>query len=105
MAKPSEPGTNTQAPPEQSTQAGPGGSALHPASPLPLPGGREKNLLPHQPPAPAWGGTPAESHPSTASPLPFPPAPSQALQLSFAKGTNLATPGGRARASVSHPRC
>lgn len=88
MAKPSVPGTNTHRPRLESTRAGPGASALHPASPLPLPGGREKNLLPHQPPAPAWGGTPVESHPAWASHLSYPPIPSQALQSSFAKGTN-----------------
>lgn len=100
MAKPNESRTNTQAPPEESTRASPGGSALHPASPLPLPGGEGKNLLPHQLSAPAWGGTPAESHPA----LPY-PLPSQAFQSSFAKGTYQATPGGGAGASVSHPRC
>lgn len=42
VAKPSELGANTQAPPEESKQAGPGGSALIPASPLPLPEGEGK---------------------------------------------------------------
>lgn len=70
VAKPNESGTSTQAPPEESTRASPGGSALHPASPLPLPGGREKIccLTSHQ--RQLGGGTPAESHPAWASPLP-----------------------------------
>lgn len=65
MAKPKESGTNTQAPPEESTRASPGGSALHPASPLPLPGGREKKnccLTNYQ--RQLGGVTPAESHPA-----------------------------------------
>lgn len=73
MAKPNESGTNTQAPPEESTRL----LALE-AQPCilrrhcPSLGGGKKNLLPHQPPAPAWGGTPVESHPVWASPLPHP---------------------------------
>lgn len=89
MAKPSVPGTNTHRPRLESTRAGPGVSALHPASPLPLPGGREKkSAASPATSASLGGGTPVESHPAWASHLSYPPIPSQALQSSFAKGTN-----------------
>lgn len=46
-----------QAPPKGPKRAGPGGPAVASSGRLgPLPVGRAENVLPHQPPAPAWGG-------------------------------------------------
>lgn len=77
-----------QAPPEEPKRAGRGGQAKHPPMPRPLPVRRAENLLPHQPPAPAWGGIPEGSRPAPISSEPL----HHALQPSFAKGICQETP-------------
>lgn len=92
VAKPSVPGTNTHRPRLESTRAGPGASALHPASPLPLPGGREKKSAASPATSASLGGHPYGKPPCLGLLLTLPSYSKPGSPIKFCLGHELGDP-------------